>query len=306
LGCDLARGPRLGLAGLTVSALLLLAGATPASALDSADQPTKSSPPPTATYDLTVTIEPANSLEFDVDDSGWLAGLDWRVTVANRGPESSPATTLTIRLPDLASDPDCGQARLVRMSVSCPVPGLAPGDSYQTSVAGEVFGSDLRSGTLAGATASVPCGSPQESACSDDSASGSASIAFAPHVRLHRLDGPRPALRPLKLTGSAAPAGPPASRSAVARVEVAVLRLARGSCRWLNRRGGFTATPADRGSCDRPVWLHARGTHRWRYVIAHGLAAGRYAAYGRATSASGAADQSFSAQRRNAITIVAH
>jgi hypothetical protein len=304
LGRDLARGPRLGFAGLTVSALLLLAGASPASALDSADQPPKSAPPPT--YDLTVTIEPVNSLDFDIDDSGWLAGLDWRVTVVNRGLGSSPTTTLTVSLPDLASDADCAQPRLVRMNLSCPVPALAQGGLYQTFVAGEVFRSDLRSGTLAEATASVPCGSPQESECSDDSASGSASIAFAPHVRLHRLSGLQPARRRLKLTGNATPAGPRASPSAVAKVEVAVLRLAPGSCRWLNRRGGFTATPADRGSCDRPVWLPARGRHRWRYVIAHGLAAGRYAAYGRATSLSGAADQSFSARRRNAITIVAH
>jgi hypothetical protein len=256
-------------------------------------------------YDLVVTIEPENSLDFDIDDSGWFAPLNWQVTVVNLGPETSPATTLAVDPPGLGSDVQCAQPRLLRMRLSCPVPALAAGDTYQTSVGGEVLHSDLRAGALRGATASVPCGSPRESDCTTNSAVGSASIAFAPHVRLHPLRGPQAGQRRLELTGSAAAAGPPVAPSAVARVQVAVLRIGPGPCLWLNRRGGLAPAPADRGRCDRPVWLPATGKSRWRYVIARGLRTGRYAAYARAISASGASDLSFSAQRRNAITIVA-
>jgi Putative Ig domain len=95
------------------------------------------------------------------------------------------------------------------------------------------------------------------------------------------------------------------SRDRLARVEVAVQRTGPGShrCEWLNGHGSFTTLKLDHGRCDRQLWLRAKGTTRWRYVIDRGLPVGSYVGYARATSRAGLAERTFSAKQHNKVPI---
>jgi hypothetical protein len=86
------------------------------------------------------------------------------------------------------------------------------------------------------------------------------------------------------------------------RVDVAVLRTSSRKCTWLkNRRGRFVRRAPRAGSCNRPVWLRAKGTRRWRYRLAKQLPRGRYRLYSRATSKAGISEGSFSRRDRNRV-----
>jgi hypothetical protein len=86
------------------------------------------------------------------------------------------------------------------------------------------------------------------------------------------------------------------------KVEIAVLRTSSRRCTWLRSRPGRFVRRAPRaGRCDRPVWLRARGTRRWRYALARRLPAGRYRLFSRATSQAGISEATFSRRDRNRV-----
>lgn len=77
----------------------------------------------------------------------------------------------------------------------------------------------------------------------------------------------------------------------VSRVDVAVRRV--GGCRWLAGVSGRLRTRTAR-TCDRPVWLRARGTRSWRLVLSRRLPAGRYLVRSRTTIGVGFREARFS------------
>jgi hypothetical protein len=89
---------------------------------------------------------------------------------------------------------------------------------------------------------------------------------------------------------------------ALGKVEVALLRTSSRKCSWLrNRRLRFVRRAPAAGRCERPVWLRAKGTRRWRYSLRKRLPRGRYVLLSRATSKAGISETSFSRRDRNRI-----
>ena len=95
----------------------------------------------------------------------------------------------------------------------------------------------------------------------------------------------------------------------VRKVQLAVAQAGRnarlaaaGACKWLrNARGRFARVPADRGHCDRPVWLTAKGTTHWRFRLRGKLPRGRYALYTRPVTPGGAPQGGFSRRKHNRV-----
>jgi virginiamycin B lyase len=110
-----------------------------------------------------------------------------------------------------------------------------------------------------------------------------------------------------QLCETAPRAGASAVKLKVKRVQVAVLRLAKGakaaaksSCPWLaNARGRFKAMPLVAGRCRVPVWLTAKGTKNWRLKLRRRLPKGSYVAYSRTTSSTGVAEGTYSVSNGN-------
>ena len=94
-----------------------------------------------------------------------------------------------------------------------------------------------------------------------------------------------------------------ASRLRPARVKVAVLRRGGKRCSWLSSTlARFTNRARGRdGRCERPRWLNAEGTTRWRFSLRRALAPGRYVVYSRTTIRAGLHEARFSAKDRNRI-----
>lgn len=107
--------------------------------------------------------------------------------------------------------------------------------------------------------------------------------------------------------GATAAQGGPAP-TALARIELAVLRTAKGAgaaaarCRWLTGpRATFSGARPVKGRCATPRWLRAKGTSAWTYRLRRALPPGRYVLYVRATSAGGFRESSFSGADRNLV-----
>ena len=103
--------------------------------------------------------------------------------------------------------------------------------------------------------------------------------------------------------GSAGKAKIAARRLRVTRVHVAVRRLGGKGCRWVAsaRTLRLRTIPARKAGCDRPVWLRARGTTRWRLGLRKALPSGRYVLMSRATIAAGFPEARFSARDGNRV-----
>jgi pseudomonalisin len=106
----------------------------------------------------------------------------------------------------------------------------------------------------------------------------------APVSRFAKRASVRASRKRLVLSGSASDRGCRVGGAGrVARVRVAVARLAGKRCRFLRRRKGFSAPR----SCARRIYLAVHGTKSWRYTYRGRLAKGRYRAYVRATDSAG-------------------
>lgn len=91
-----------------------------------------------------------------------------------------------------------------------------------------------------------------------------------------------------------------AAASRIAKVEVAVHRRGRG-CQWLkNLDARFKRVkPGASRRCDRPIWLKAKGTVRWRFSLKRRLPRGEYTFLSRATDRAGIFEPSFTSRDRN-------
>jgi hypothetical protein len=109
-------------------------------------------------------------------------------------------------------------------------------------------------------------------------------------------------------TASTGPAGPEASLSQIAHVDVAVRQLsARGhaarGCVWLNGRGRLVRlSPGRSGKCDAPLWLRASGKRQWLYRFRRGLSSGRYQLLVRVSNRGGVYDSTFAPSHHNLVT----
>ena len=96
----------------------------------------------------------------------------------------------------------------------------------------------------------------------------------------------------------------------LARVELAVLRLARGArasavrrrCGRLRATGRLRRVRPRAGRCRPAFVLRATGTTRWTYRLKRRLPKGRYVVYARAVDAAGVAERSFTAADGNRRT----
>jgi hypothetical protein len=104
-----------------------------------------------------------------------------------------------------------------------------------------------------------------------------------------------------RLSGGASGGRGKLSRKAkrVARVHVAIQRVAGKSCRSLTSTSG---TRFKQRSCSRPIWLRASGTRSWRLTLKSSLPRGRYVAFSRATIRAGFREGSFTARDRNKVS----
>jgi hypothetical protein len=275
--------------------------------------------PPPKHYDLIVTIT-GPSIGYDVKAHRYSDNSpNWRVTVANSdaATEPSPPTTMTVPsgIPSVL-ERSCSPTGFAR-HLECHVPSLQPGAQSVYLITAL-----LRDVESSGAvhripnSATVPCGFPEESDCANNQASGSIMIGYAPIAEWGRKGytevpdevikdligsaGPAELARQSPDNAAAAASVPPGDR--VASVQVAVRKLG-GGCHWLDPHGGFVSGKRSKGGCTAPVWLHATGTTHWRFKIKHGLPAGHYLAYVRATSRAGATDLTFTRKRGNLATI---
>jgi hypothetical protein len=132
-----------------------------------------------------------------------------------------------------------------------------------------------------------------------------------PRATITRVDAPVAKGRRGALSGQAVrgAAFEPALER-VTKVEIAMLRQPlRASaatsepCLWLNNAGGFTKVPQHRGSCDKGVWLKAKGTATWKYALKKGLPKGTYTLLVRGTNAAGLTGRQFSSQKKNAVLV---
>jgi hypothetical protein len=86
----------------------------------------------------------------------------------------------------------------------------------------------------------------------------------------------------------------------LSRVEVAFQKLGTGPCQWLKgKRAKFTKVAANKGKCDKPIWLRASGTRKWRYKLLQRLPRGHYVLLARAVDVGGVSNNSFSPQQHN-------
>jgi hypothetical protein len=117
--------------------------------------------------------------------------------------------------------------------------------------------------------------------------------ATPPAVRISHIPASLSAGRLERFTGT--------TSGRASAVEIALVRLSHGvraartqrSCLWLTGgRGTFRKRAASRsGVCDRPRWLRAKGTSRWRYDLGRHLPGGKYVLYARARAAGEPASQ---------------
>jgi hypothetical protein len=80
----------------------------------------------------------------------------------------------------------------------------------------------------------------------------------------------------------------------IKRVEVAIMQVSTGTCRWVRSLGARFTPKRSTASCDAPAWLPARGTDHWKLEFARRLPKGRYDILARAVDARGHASSTFS------------
>ena len=162
----------------------------------------------------------------------------------------------------IAMDADCN------LTVTWPGKGNdIDGDASGTYVATQTGGSRL-------------CGTAESTGGSGNPGSQFCHDTFAPAAQ---ATSARQRGRRLVLAGSASDRNCDGAGATVARVQVALARAAGKRCAFFSARL-LAGRPR---ACDRPRWLAAHGTARWRFTFRGKLAAGRYRLYVRATDRAG-------------------
>ena len=109
-----------------------------------------------------------------------------------------------------------------------------------------------------------------------------------PSSRIAPLAAQLPAGKLKRFTGTAR------DDAGLRNVDVAVTAGRGKACRRLAKDG--TLKPGD---CTKPVWLRAKGTSKWRFVLKKPLPKGRYVVRSRATDGAGHRERRFTAARGN-------
>jgi hypothetical protein len=297
------------------------------------DPPVEGPPPAPGTFDLSVE---APSVRYTVDRSFSRGPFYFGpealssvprlpVRIRNAGPDESLETG-SAQLVAFGREADFlpeSMSRLCRRegkdNIRCVVPPISAGNVYRDPFEPRIVVRDLDALLRRGEVrfrVEVDCTSPRERSCANNVATGTIRFDAAPDANLARISAillsgtARPPARTAPATATAAQA-----RARLARVEVAILRTAKGAkgfsgspasaaqagrCMWLkNRKAAFERRRATRGRCAAPRWLRARGTRNWSYRLARPLPPGSYVAYARATTTAGASEQLFTARDRN-------
>jgi hypothetical protein len=268
--------------------------------------------PASAKYDLGVRIDPGSNVLSNDRDARGRGVLGGRVLVSNGpGAQTSPSVGL-----ELGGDPIelelpggicdlIGPASGLATNCLAAVPPLVGGRTRPQAFSAFYQARGLRSGTFE-AEVGLPCTDADELRCANNSQSRTLRVVASPDSRIRAVSSRRFSGRSRGRSGG----------RRVRRVQIALLRLRRGTsafkglteplaagrrrCLWLaSRRGRFRRLPATGRSCNRPLWLRARGGRRWSFRLARPLRPGTYVVYSRAINRAGASEQSFTARDRN-------
>jgi hypothetical protein len=263
-----------------------------------------------AKYDLALSLTPqVRVLSADPDARG-RGVFRGKVAVANtrRATASSPAAELDLGGAPIDLELRGGTCERDYSSSSychSEVPTLAPGaDARQYDFGAFYSARGAASGSL-DAEVGFPCRT-EEVTCVNNQASVTLPIVAGPDSRIRRAS----------VLGFSGRARRGRLGARLASVEIAVLRLTRRvrafkglpapwatgrkRCSWLrNKQARFKRVRARGRTCERAVWLRARGKRRWRFELKRRLPAGRYVLYSRARNRAGASEQSFNKRDRN-------